>query len=83
MELLAPESLEMHGTVSIFMVLEVGGKLAAGLRIIRNAWDCYHFQSFRSASNTWNNYHLHRTVIIFIVLEVPRTHEIIIICIEL
>ena len=48
----APESQEMHGTVSIFMVLEVGGKLAAGIRIIRNAWDCYHFHSFGSASNT-------------------------------
>ena len=52
----APESQEMHGTLSIFMVLEVGGKLAAGIRIIRNAWDCYHFQSFRSATKTWNNY---------------------------
>ena len=25
-----------NGTVGIFMILEVGGKLAAGLRIIRN-----------------------------------------------
>ena len=34
---LAPESSEMHKTVIIFMVLEVGGRGAAGFRIIRNA----------------------------------------------
>ena len=28
----------MHRTVIIFMVLGVGGREAAGVRIIRNAW---------------------------------------------
>ena len=28
----------MHRTVIVFMVLEVGGRGAAGFRIIRNAW---------------------------------------------
>ena len=34
---MAPESEEMLGTVIIFIVLEVGGRGAAGSRVIRNA----------------------------------------------
>ena len=33
----------MHGTVIIFMSLEVGGRAAIGFIIIRNAWACQHF----------------------------------------
>ena len=39
----------MHGTVSIFMVLGVGGREAACLKIIRNAEDCSDFHGFESA----------------------------------
>ena len=31
------------------MVSEVGGRVAAGLKILRNAWDCYDFHGFESA----------------------------------
>ena len=38
----------MHKIVIIFMVLKVGGKGAAGFRIIRNAQECHHFNVFGS-----------------------------------
>ena len=95
----------MHRTVFIFMVLEVGGRGAAGFRIIRNAKDCYYLHGFGSAreacdwlqnpkksiglpSFSWfwkrvggggwpqNHKAMHRTVIIFMVLEVPRRGEV-------
>ena len=87
----------MHRPVSIFMVLEAGGKRAAGRRIIRNAEDSYHgCGSVRERSGwLWNHkkcmechafswfwkwagggrlgsesWEMHRTVIIFMSLEV-------------
>ena len=39
----------MHRTVNSFMVLGMGGRGAAGLRILRNAKDCHHFRGFESA----------------------------------
>ena len=45
---MAPESSEMHGVPCIFVVLEVGGRGAPGLRIMRNALDGYHFHVFGS-----------------------------------
>ena len=36
MGLLAPESHGMHRTIIMFMVLQVGGRGAAGFRITRN-----------------------------------------------
>ena len=67
---MASESLDTHGTVNISMVLEVGGRGATGLRIIRNIQACYVFHGFESALevNGWlqnhkkfieNCHHLH------------------------
>ena len=49
------------------MVLEVGGKRAAGFRIIRNAWDGHHFHVFGS---WWESQEVHGAVNILMVLEV-------------
>ena len=48
-ERLASESYEMQRNVFIFMVLGVGGRGAAGLRIVTNVQDRYHFHGFGSA----------------------------------
>ena len=58
-----------NGTVGIFMILEVGGKLAAGLRIRRNAWAVIIFKVFEVLRT--HGIILHRTVIIFIVCSRP------------
>ena len=63
----------MHGTVIIFMVLEVAGKGASGFKIIKHALDCHHFHVFGSG---WEgglaseSQEMQRTVDIFMVLEV-------------
>ena len=47
----------MHRTIIIFMVLEVGGRGAAGFRIIRNAKDCHHFHGRRWEGGDWLQTH--------------------------
>ena len=56
---MASESKETHRAVNIFMVLEVGVRGAAGLRIIRNAWDRSDFRGFESAweGSGWLHHH--------------------------
>jgi len=51
-------------TVFIFMVLEVGWRVAAaGLRIIRNALDYYHFHGFGSSREGCGWLHNHKKCI--------------------
>ena len=69
----------MHRNVDIFMVLDVGGRGAAGRSIIRNALDCYHIHGFVSAreggcclQNQGKCMAVLYSVIIFMVLGVSR-----------
>ena len=52
------------------MVLEVGGRGAAGFRIIKNAWGNPNFHGFGSGRLASESEEIHRTVIIFMSLEV-------------
>ena len=45
---MASESSEMHRTVNSFMVLGMGGRGAAGLRILRNAKDFHYVRDLKA-----------------------------------
>ena len=56
------ESSEMQRILDIFMSLEVQGRGASGLRIIRNAYNCVHFHGFgrRREGGVWLQNHKKR-----------------------